>query len=128
MISKLHVIALVGGCGAAACNTQPTCVEEAVFPIAVTVTDSVTGASLAEVTRGVAAGREATDSLKLIQGPAPLLVGGVGKGPFEVRLAAPGYQDWSRGGIEVSFQGDRCPVPVTQHVEARLQPESPGDG
>ena len=108
-------------CGFAGCSTSPTCVQDVVFPIAVAVTDSATGASLADAARGVAVGSERTDSLRLVPGPPPTLVGGVGKGPFEVRVAATGYTAWVASGIDVSYVGDPCLVPVTHHLEARLQ-------
>lgn len=119
----VRALAATGGTALAACSEPVVCIAEYTPPISVVVTDSVSGAFLVSIARGVVVGRTAIDSLKRTQ-VGNTLFGGTGKGPFDVRISAVGYADWSVSGVVVQVVGGDCPYPVTRLLQARLLPAS----
>ena len=103
-------------------NTQPTGYCAATLSPAVIVTpeDSSTRANLVMGARGLVRSGTYSDSLRRVDVVDSVLWGGARLGTYEVTVEHPGYQPWTRSGVQVK-QTTACGTPVSVQVTALLQ-------
>ena len=112
-------LGLLGGCGtgdpfAGECSAPRS------IAIALTVTDSVSGDSIADGASGTVTAGAYSDSLQHVVGFPALLVGGDRLGTYAISLTRPGYAAWGRAGVAVTHVGVCGNVEPVELV-ARLQ-------
>ena len=100
-------------------STQPSgyCLAALSPAVIVTPKDSGTHANLVDSARGVARSGTYVDSLRRVDS---VLWGGAQIGTYNVTVERPGYQQWTRSGVQVT-QRTPCGMPVSVHVTALLQ-------
>jgi len=106
-------------------NTQPIgyCAASLSPAVIVTPEDSRTHANLVMGARGLVRSGTYSDSLRRVDAVDSVLWGGARVGTYEVTVEHPGYQPWTRSGVQVT-QTTACGAPVSVRVTALL-PLSP---
>jgi len=107
------------------CSTGDPFAGECAAPrsiaIALTVTDSVSGDSIADSASGSVTAGAYADSLHHVEGFPALLVAGDRLGTYAISLTRPGYAAWGSSGVAVTHVGV-CGNVEPVELAARLQP------
>jgi hypothetical protein len=113
-------LGLLEGCNSGL-PTTGECAAPNSIAIVLTVTDSVSGDSIADSASGTVTAGAYSDSLHHYLGFPALLAGGDQLGTYAVTVARPGYAPWGRTGVAVTHKGVCGNVePVV--LQARLHP------
>ncbi len=112
------VVALTA-CDSGAPNSA--CTAPRSIAIELTVTDSTTGAGIADSAFGQIVAGAYTDSLHHVAPSATLLIAGESLGTYAVSVGRAGYAAWSRSGIAVTRRG-LCGNVLPVALAAPLQP------
>ncbi len=120
--AAIAALGVSAGCSSGTPSAPPLalCSAPQSIAVVVTVTDSVSGASIADGARGAVRAGTYLDSLRRTAPPA-ILVGGSRLGIFVVTVEHDGYRVWTRGGVVVSQQGP-CGNVIPVQLTARMQP------
>jgi hypothetical protein len=110
----------LGACRSATMPPIGFCTAPASVSVIATVTDSVTGAAVADSASGAIQDGTYRDSLRLVPSTAEL-VAGTQIGTFTITINRPRYQTWVRSGVRVSQRGP-CGNVIPIRIDARLQP------
>ena len=124
----IRTFALVSAGAALGCSSGPSsgtgplayCSATASIAVEVAVTDSTTGASVADAARGVLQSPGTSDSLHFAS-PPPVLYGGSTLGTFSVIVDHAGYAEWRRDNVVVS-QTSECGSVVPVLITAKMVP------
>jgi hypothetical protein len=128
----LTVFAILSVCACGRALDPLACTEELRYGLNVTVVDSITGAAPPAAQLLVHSDTYAEDSgLQHAaalgpSGPVVLVIGAAGERPgrYDLTVSSPGYNDWTKSGVEVT-RADAChvrPVAITArltHVPTR---------
>lgn len=103
------------------CLPLPTSAVAYQPPLLVGVSDSATGAPLADLATGSMRSQVESDSLRHWGFPTDsVLTGVLGPGTFTVTVQHQGYATWVRTNVQLTT--GNCSVPITTKLTARLQP------
>jgi hypothetical protein len=111
--------ALLSGCDSQGPNTA--CAAPRSIAIQLTVTDSTTGAGIADSAYGLIVSGTYSDSLHHVVPSPTLLIAGDSLGTYSVTVQRPGYADWTRQGVSVSQVG-LCGNVLPVALDVPLQP------
>ena len=128
MMRRVQLVATVALGVVLGCSSEHTpttiplayCSAPRSISVEVTVTDSVTGASIADAAHGVVQNASTTDTLQYFPSP-PLLAGGSTLGTFSIIIDHAGYAHWRGDSVTVSNLGP-CGNVIPVQFAAKMQP------
>ena len=117
-------LAGIGSCTPTGLSTAPLCPDLLPGSVAIVPRDSVSGALLSDSAQGVAVSVSRTEALR--RGPQGIygdsvLIGGSGRGPFNVQITRPGYRPWETPTVTARFVEAECSYYVPTVITARMQ-------
>lgn len=110
----------LGACQSATMPPVGYCTAPPSISVIATVTDSLTGAAVADSATGAIQDGVYLDSLSLVPLTSELEAGNR-VGTFTVTINRPRYHAWARSGVRVSLKGP-CGNVIPVRIAARLQP------